>query len=76
MSFTWFILGAPIGVIHGLDRGGGFGIVAMMIGGMIWFPILGLFLGLIGGDARSSVIGAAIGLVGCCFVALDGAAAN
>ena len=65
MFFTWLFLGALIGVIGGLEVGGGIQIVCMMIGGMAVLPIVGVFLGLIGGDAKGSVAGAAGGLLGC-----------
>jgi hypothetical protein len=64
MSLTWVFLGAVIGAVHGLDKGRGPEIVFMMLSGMIVLPVLGLFLGLIGGDARGSVLGAAGGLLG------------
>jgi hypothetical protein len=65
MFFTWLFLGAMIGVISGLEKGGGIQIVCMMIGGMAVLPILGVVLGLIGGDAKGSVGGAAGGILGC-----------
>jgi hypothetical protein len=65
MFFTWLLLGAVIGAIEGLGMGGGIQIVCMMIGGMAVLPIVGLLLGLIGGDAKGSVAGAAGGLLGC-----------
>jgi hypothetical protein len=65
MFFTWLLLGALIGVIEGRGMGGGIQIVCMMIGGMAVLPIVGVLLGLIGGDAKGSVAGAAGGLLGC-----------
>jgi hypothetical protein len=63
--FTWLLLGALIGVIEGREMGGGIQIVCMMIGGMAVLPIVGVLLGLIGGDAKGSVAGAAGGFLGC-----------
>lgn len=65
MFFTWLLLGALIGVIGGLEMGGGIQIICMMIGGMAVLPIVGVFLGLIGGDAKGSIVGAVGGLLGC-----------
>jgi hypothetical protein len=65
MFFTWLFLGAVIGVIGGLGKGGGIQIVCMMIGGMAVLPIVGVLLGLIGGDAKGCVVGAVGGLLGC-----------
>jgi hypothetical protein len=59
---TWLFLGAVIGVIGGLEKGGGFQIVCMMIGGTTVLAILGVLVGVIGGDAKGSVAGAAGGL--------------
>jgi hypothetical protein len=64
MSLTWLFLGAMIGVNVGLGKGGGIQIVCMMIGGMMVLWIAGVLLGLIGGDAKGSVVGAAGGLLG------------
>jgi hypothetical protein len=72
MFLTWLFLGAVIGVIAGLGKGGGFQIVCMMIGGMVVLPIVGLFLGLIGGDPKGSVTGAAGGLLGCGIIGFFG----
>jgi hypothetical protein len=64
-SLTWLFLGCMIGVIDGLGKGGGVQIFAMMIGGMTVLPIVGMLLGLVGGDPIGSVTGAAGGLLGC-----------
>jgi hypothetical protein len=72
MILTWLFLGAVIGVIAGLGKGGGIQIVCMMIGGMAVLPIAGVLLGLIGGDAKGSVGGAASGLLGCGIVGCFG----
>jgi hypothetical protein len=64
-SLTWLLLGCVIGVIEGLGQGGGIQILAMMVGGMTVLPVVGVLLGLIGGDAIGSVTGAAGGLLGC-----------
>jgi hypothetical protein len=47
----------------------------MMIGGMIVLPIVGVFLGLIGGDPIGSMVGAAEVLLGSWSVRLDGVVA-
>jgi hypothetical protein len=65
MFLTWLLLGAVIGAIAGLGKGGGILIVCMMIGGMAVLPIAGVLLGLVGGDAKGSIAGAAGGLLGC-----------
>jgi len=74
MFSTWLFLGAVIGVIEGLAKGGGTQIVYLMISGMMVLSLLGALLGLIGGDAKGSVIGAAGGQLGCgiagCFDAV------
>jgi hypothetical protein len=72
---TWLFLGAVIGVVNGQGTGGGSEIACMMIGGMIALTIPGFFLGVIGGDARGSVVGAAGGLLGCWLAKLGDAAA-
>jgi hypothetical protein len=71
MFLTWLFLGAVIGVIGGLGRGG-LQIVCMMIAGMVVLPIPGVLLGLIGGDAMGSVTGAAGGLLSCGIVGCFG----
>jgi hypothetical protein len=75
LCVTWLFLGAAIGVINGQGTGSGIEIVSMMIGGMIALAIPGLFLGLIGGDAKGSVVGAAGGLLGCWLTEFCGAVA-
>jgi len=65
MFFAWLLLGAVIGVIEGLGKGGGIQIVCMMIGGMTVLPLVGVLLGSIGGDAIGSLAGAAGVLLGC-----------
>jgi hypothetical protein len=75
LSLTWLYLGAVTGIVNGQATGGGIAIVSMMIGGMIALTIPGLFLGVIGGDARGSLVGAAGGLLGCWLVKLGGAVA-
>jgi hypothetical protein len=72
---TWLFLGAVIGAFNGQETGGSVEIVCMMIGGMIVLTIPGIFLGVIGGDARGSVVGAAGGLLGCWSAELSGAMA-
>jgi hypothetical protein len=64
MMTAWLVLGAMVGAALGLVLGG----QAMMIfsnavAGMIVFPLIGLPLGLIGGRASESLIGAAAGTV-------------
>ena len=75
LSLTWLFLGAVIGVVNGQGTRGGSEIVCMMIGGIIALAIPGFFLGVIGGDARGSVVGAAGGLLGCWLTDLGDAAA-
>ncbi len=72
MALTWLFLGASIGVIGGVGKGGVIQIVSQMIGGMIILPVAGTLLGLIGGDAIGSVVGAAGGLLGCWIVGCFG----
>jgi hypothetical protein len=76
MSLTWLFLGAVIGVLNGLEKSSGGDIVFMMLGGMVVLSILGLFLGIIGGDASGSVFGAAAGVLVCWFVGPFGAHGN
>ncbi len=64
LSLTWLSIGAVIGVINARGTGTGIELVSMMIGGMIALVIPGILLGVIGGDARGSVIGVAGGLLG------------
>lgn len=75
LSLAWLFLGAVTGVINGQETGSGIAIVCMMIGGMIVLTIPGIFLGLIGGDARGSMVGAAGGLLGCWYATLGGSVA-
>src|SRR4051794_33597844 len=75
LTLTWLFLGAVIGVVNGQGTGGNAEIVCMMIGGMIALIIPGIFLGVIGGDARGSIAGAAGGLLGCWSAKLGGAVA-
>jgi hypothetical protein len=75
LSLTWLFLGAVIGVVNGQETGGGVEIVCMMIGGMIALAIPGLVLGVIGGDPRGSIAGAAVGLLGCSLAKLGGSVA-
>jgi hypothetical protein len=72
LSLTWLFLGAVTGVVNGQGTRGGIEIVCMMIGGMIALAIPGIFLGVIGGDARGSVVGAAGGLLACGLTKLGG----
>jgi len=64
-----------IGVVNGQGTGESIEIVSMMIGGMIVLTIPGIFLGVIGGDARGSVVGATGGLLGCWLAKFGGAVA-
>jgi hypothetical protein len=75
LSLTWLCLGAVIGVVSARGTGGSIETVSMMIGGMIMLPIPGIFLGVIGGDARGSVAGVAGALLGCWSAKLGGAVA-
>ena len=75
LGWTWLFLGAVTGAINGQGTGSYIEIVSMMIGGMIALTILGLFLGVIGGDARGSIVGAAGGLLGCWLAKLGGVVA-
>ncbi len=65
-SLIWLFLGCVFGVIEGVAHGeGAVRILAMMIGGVTVLPIMGVLLGIIGGDAIGSGTGAAGGLLGC-----------
>ena len=75
LSLTWLFLGAVVGVVNGQGMRGNMAIVCAMIGGMIALTIPGIFLGVIGGDARGSVVGAAGVLIGCWLAKLGGAVA-
>jgi hypothetical protein len=73
LSLTWVLIGAVIGVVGVERKGAGIEIVCMMIGGMIVLLIPGIFLGVIGGDARGSALGACAGFVGCWLAEPGGA---
>jgi hypothetical protein len=75
MFLAWLLLGAVIGAVNGLDKSRPSEFVSMVFGGMMALPIAGVFLGVIGGDVRGSIVGAAAGLLGCGLATLDGAAA-
>jgi hypothetical protein len=74
LSLTWLFIGALIGAVGVERKSGGIEIVYTMIGGMIVLTILGILLGVIGGDARGSVVGVFGGIVGCWLANLRGAA--
>ncbi len=73
LALTWLLIGAVIGVVGVERKGGGIEIVSMMIGGMIVLLIPGILLGVIGGDARGSALGACAGFLGCCLAEPGGA---
>jgi hypothetical protein len=72
LSLTWLFLGTVFGVVSRQGTGGRIEIVSMMIAGMIVLLIPGVLLGVIGGDARGSILGAAGGLLGCWLAKLGG----
>jgi hypothetical protein len=75
LSLTWLIIGALIGLV-GVERKGGLTeIVSMLISGMIVLTIPGMLLGVIGGDARGSVVGVCGGLLSCWLAKLIGSVA-
>lgn len=63
MMLLWTLLGALLGAGTGIQDGGILGIVSGMIAGVILLPWMGLILGLMGGDIKSSAIGAFSALV-------------
>jgi hypothetical protein len=73
MSLTWLFLGAAIGVIQGRATGRLFGVLCMAVGAMTVLQIPGIILGLLGGDTRGSIAGAAGGLLSCWGAKLGGA---
>lgn len=75
LSLTWLVIGALIGVVGVERQGGSIEMVCMMIGGMIVLTIPGMLLGVIGADARGSIIGVSFGLLGCWLAQLGGAMA-
>jgi hypothetical protein len=75
LALTWLFIGALIGLVGTERLGGVIEIISMMIGGMIVLTIPGMLLGVIGGDARGSVIGVTVGLLGCWLAKFGGAVA-
>ena len=75
LSLTWLLIGGLIGVVGVERKGGGIEIVSMLISGMIVLTIPGMLLGVIGGDARGSVVGVCGGLLSCWIAKLAGAVA-
>lgn len=64
MMLAWLVLGALLGGVNGwYIGGGGLGIVAQMIAGMIILPLLGGLLGLVFDRAKESLIGGVFGAV-------------
>ena len=64
MMAAWLALGAIVGIGTGTMAGGQAAmILSNALAGMILFPPVGLLLGLIGGRARESFIGAAVGAI-------------
>lgn len=64
MMAAWLALGAIVGTGTGTTAGGeATMILSNALAGMILFPPVGLLLGLIGGRARESFIGAAVGAI-------------
>lgn len=64
MMSAWLALGALVGIGSGATAvGAATTVLANMLAGMILFPPVGLLLGLIGGRARESLLGAAVGAI-------------
>lgn len=63
MATAWMALGAVMGAGLGIDDGGGTGVIAFMIAGMIEMAALGAVFGLIGGGPEESIVGASWGLI-------------
>jgi hypothetical protein len=72
MSLTWLIVGAMVGLVGGLENQRVSGIIASMLGGMIVLPVLGVLLGLFGGDLKGTIVGAGGGIIACLLVGLGG----
>jgi len=72
MSLTWLIVGAVVGLIDGLEKERVSALIASMLGGMIVLPVLGVFLGLIGGDLKGTIAGAGGGIIACLLVGPGG----
>jgi hypothetical protein len=62
---TWLLLGAFVGAAGGLGTSSASAIISGSIGGMIVLPIVGLAIGVLGGDTKGTFVGAAGGLLGC-----------
>jgi hypothetical protein len=75
LSLTWLLIGAVIGLVSAERKGGVAEFVSMLISGMIVLTIPGMLLGVIGGDARGSVVGVFGGLLSCWVARLGGSAA-
>jgi hypothetical protein len=63
-SLSWMILGALVGGMGGIRNGVQLELVSSTLGGMILLPVVGVVLGLIGGDCIGSLVGGAGGLLG------------
>jgi len=72
MSLTWLIVGAVFGLIGGLENARVSEMIASMLGGMIVLPVLGVLLGLVGGDLKGTIIGAGGGIIACLLVGPGG----
>jgi hypothetical protein len=65
--FTWLLLGALVGAIGVLATHSAIMVISGMIAGMILLPVPGLAIGVLGGDIKGTLVGAAGGLLGCWF---------
>ncbi len=77
MALLWLVFGAALGSRTDLARRGGvIGLVSGVLAGMIVMPILGVGLGLAGGQVRPTFIGALFGSAFAGTVAAVSDAAN
>ena len=63
MTLLWFGLGIVVGILSAPPERGIVGMVAGAIAGIIVLPFMGVFLGLIGGQWRETLLGGLAGLI-------------
>ena len=76
MMLLWLFFGALVGAAIGFPKGGLLPIICNVMSGMILMPFLGLFLGLIGGQVRLSLVGGICGVLLGAITALLSSAAD
>lgn len=76
MSLLWLVFGVIVGAGTALPDGDAVRIVAGIIAGMIILPVIGAFLGLIGGRWRETLVGGIAGFLLAGSIGLATAQAN